>query len=345
MQRRDLTKRRAATLHDVATAAGVSLMTVSNVVNGKIAAVGENTRLRVKREIDRLNYRPHASGRRLRLAHQWSLGMIIIHESAAFLADPFITQVVAGLNKEMSENGYGLYLQGIRKDELEKSVLIRNAGTDGLCAFFYGTPRERRKIADTLTSLGQPLILIQEPLRFPGKDVCCIREDDFEGGRMLARHLVEKGARRFVVLEPSYQWPALSERRRGIMNVLDDIEGTSITRVACGNGEFVSTQAALDAHLHSEGMPDAIMGNDHIAIAAMKLLAAHRVTVPRDVLVTGFNGFEFWQYTDPVLTTIHSPAYEMGRLAGREMLHRLEKGSFCASKHVLPVSLQQGGST
>lgn len=337
--------RRSTTLQDVAIAAGVSLMTVSNVVNGKSNAVGENTRLRVEREIKRLNYRPHASGRSLRLAHQWSVGMIIIHESDSFLADPFVTQVVAGLNKEMSSNGYGLYLQGIRKDDLESSVLIKNAGTDGLCAFYYGSPRERRAIADTLAALGQPLILIQESLGFPGKDICCIREDDYEGGRMLAQHLVAKGARRFVVLEPSLAWPALSERRRGILSVLKDLSGASVTTVTCDNGEFASTQAALAAHLNAHELPHAIMANDHIAIAAMKLLAKRGISVPKDVLVTGFNGFEFWQYTDPMLTTIRSPAFEMGRRAGREMVHRLEHGKFSAAKIVLPVALQEGGST
>jgi DNA-binding LacI/PurR family transcriptional regulator len=337
--------RRATTLQDVATAAGVSLMTVSNVVNRKSNAVGENTRARVEREIKRLNYRPHASGRSLRLAHQWSVGMIIIHESDSFLADPFVTQVVAGLNKEMSLNGYGLFLQGIRKDELKSSVLIKNAGTDGLCAFYYGTPRERRDIAETLAALGQPLILIQEPLAFPGKDVCCIREDDYQGGRMLAEHLVSRSARRFVVLEPSFAWPALSERRRGVQSVLKDLSGASMTTVTCGNGEFASTQAALAAHLDSSDLPHAIMANDHIAIAAMKLLAKRGISVPQDVLVTGFNGFEFWQYTDPMLTTIRSPAFDMGRRAGREMLHRLEHGTFSAAKFVLPVVLQEGGST
>jgi DNA-binding LacI/PurR family transcriptional regulator len=338
-------KRRGVTLHDVAEAAGVSLMTVSNVVNGKLASVSESTRLRVKREIARLNYRPHASGRSLRMAQQWSVGMIIIHTSDSFLADPFITQVVAGLNRKMSENGYGLFLQGIRKEELERSVLVKSAGTDGLCAFYYGTPRERRKIADMLSSLGQPLVLIQEPLRFNSKDICCILEDDFGGGRMLAEHLVEKNARRFVILEPNLEWPALKERRRGILSVLNGVEGASVDRVVCGNGEFTRAQQALASYLDREGLSDAIMSNDHIAIAAMKLLTQRGVSVPTDVLVTGFNGFEFWQYTDPVLTTVQSAAYDIGRLAGEEMLRRLETGSFSAPSHVLPVTLQKGGST
>ena len=81
---------RRVTLSDVAEASGVSLMTVSNVVNGRTSAVGEETRQRVEKEIRRLNYRPHASARSLRLARRWSVGMIIVHESPSFLADPFL---------------------------------------------------------------------------------------------------------------------------------------------------------------------------------------------------------------------------------------------------------------
>ena len=77
----------------------------------------------------------------------------------------------------------------------------------------------------------------------------------------------------------------------------------------------------------------------------MKLMAAHGRRVPNDVVITGFNAFEFWQFTDPVLTTIHSPAYEMGARGGEEILARLDSGSFDRREIVFPVELQRGGST
>ena len=82
-----------------------------------------------------------------------------------------------------------------------------------------------------------------------------------------------------------------------------------------------------------------------MGIAAMKLMAAEGLAVPRDVAITGFNAFEFWQYTTPVLTTVRSPAYEMGARGGGEILARLNEGRFAAREIVYPVALQPGAST
>jgi LacI family transcriptional regulator len=82
-----------------------------------------------------------------------------------------------------------------------------------------------------------------------------------------------------------------------------------------------------------------------MGIAAMKLMTAHGCRVPDNVVITGFNAFEFWEFTDPVLTTIRSPAYEMGARGGEEILARLEHGEFSEREIIYPVELQRGGST
>jgi LacI family transcriptional regulator len=105
-------------------------------------------------------------------------------------------------------------------------------------------------------------------------------------------------------------------------------------------------EVALDGHAQRNEIPDAVMGaNDQIGIAAMKWLRRKDLRVPDDVLVTGYNAFEFWNYSDPVLTTVHSPAYEMGARGGEAILERLKSGKFDRRDEVLPVSLQVGGST
>ena len=75
----------------------------------------------------------------------------------------------------------------------------------------------------------------------------------------------------------------------------------------------------------------------------MKLMAARGRRVPGDVAITGFNAFEFWKFTDPVLTTIRSPAYEMGARGGEEILARLASGAFGRREIVYPVEFQRGG--
>jgi LacI family transcriptional regulator len=67
--------------------------------------------------------------------------------------------------------------------------------------------------------------------------------------------------------------------------------------------------------------------------------------VPKDLMIAGFNGFDVWRYTTPTLTTVLSPAYELGRYAGELLIHRLRSGDFPKRSIVLPVSLQIGEST
>jgi LacI family transcriptional regulator len=143
------------------------------------------------------------------------------------------------------------------------------------------------------------------------------------------------------------QWKAVDERERGIRSVAArqgmDLE---VETVGCGTGSFSEVQEAVGAALERRGLPDAIMAlNDQIGIATLKLLKARGVKVPEEVRVTGFNAFDFWQYSDPVLTTVRSPGYELGRIAGRELIARLETGRFAHKAIKVPVELVLGETT
>ena len=191
-----------ATIKDVARAAGVSAMTVSNVLNGRTQFVSAATRKRVEREIARLNYRRQANARNLRVAEQRSVGMVIVDESPFFLADYFTCQVVAGLANVLNRADYTLTLQGMRIDQLASSMIMRSFEVGGLCAMISGPRAERLRIVETLTRLQQPLVLFQEALEKPFADVCVIRQDDHAGGRLLADHLLARRVRTFLAIVP-----------------------------------------------------------------------------------------------------------------------------------------------
>lgn len=105
-------QRRPVRLVDVARAVGVSVMTVSNVINGRLNSVSADTTLRVRAELKRLNYRPNAAARSLRHARTHSVGMLIVNDDPAFLAAPFTTHLVAGLSNFLTESSYSLTIQG-----------------------------------------------------------------------------------------------------------------------------------------------------------------------------------------------------------------------------------------
>jgi LacI family transcriptional regulator len=335
-----------ATLRDVADAAGVSPMTVSNLINGRLGSMRAETRQRIEAQIEKLGYRPHTMARSLRLAKRLSIGMVIVDDVPNYLSDPFITHVVSGLSNHLNANGYGLLLQGHSAMGFKSSPMVRDIRTDAICVMLSGSDAIRREVVETLLGLGQPIVLFQETLKFPDVDLCSIRQDDRAGGRMLGQVVLEAGARRLAMLAPELFWPAIGERILGIREAIRQQGDAELRIVTCGDGEFRATQAALSQDLERHGLPDAILaGNDQMGIGAMKLLAARSIRVPDQVLITGFNAFQFWQYTDPVLTTVHSPAYEIGARGGAEILARLARGSFAQDDIVYSVALQRGGST
>lgn len=335
------------TLRDVANAAGVSPMTVSNFIHSRHGAVSADTGARIQAEIERLGYRPHTVARNLRLSRRLAIDMVILDSAPLYLADPFTTQVVAGLSNCLNRNGYGLQIQGISPEAFLQSPLVMNIRSDGICVLLSGSDTARRDIVKTLLRLGQPLIVFQETFRFPGADICVIRQADRVGGGLVAGEVLKRGAKRVVILVPETEWPAIGERVEGARAaIISAAPGARLDILVCGNADFQDTQAALERHVGANGFPDAILaGNDQMGIAAMKLMVAHGRQVPRDVAVTGFNAFEFWQFTDPILTTVRSRAYEMGARGGEELLARLTHGQFERHEIVFPVELQRGGST
>ncbi len=336
-----------ATVRDVAAAAGVSPMTVSNLINERSGTMRAETRQRIETEIKRLGYRPHATARSLRLAKQLSIGMIIIDEEPHYLADPFTTHIVAGLSNQLNSRGYGLLLQGLAPNAFRSSSLVRGIRSDALCIMMSGPDPVRRGIVEAMLALGQPLVVFQDVLAFRDADLCLIRQADDEGGRMVGEEVLRLGARKLVMLVPSVHWPAIAERVRGVRQAVRRQGAAAELRIVqCGDAELGDTQAALNREIAAHGVPDAIIaGNDQMGIAAMKLMAVRQLKVPDDIVITGFNAFEFAQYTSPVLTTVRSPAYELGARGGVEILRRLEEGRFSQAEIVYPVELQKGGST
>jgi DNA-binding LacI/PurR family transcriptional regulator len=237
-------------------------------------------------------------------------------------------------------------LQGIRSDRLCRSTLIQNVQTDGLCVLLSGSREQRARALDVLRGLHQPMVLFQETGRAHEGDVCTVRQNDRGGGRMLARLLIEDGDRNLVMVVPEMEWPAIAERVRGVREAIRDVgDGARLAVVPTGD-DFDDMQAVIGDHLDRAGIPDAVLaGNDQIGFAVAKCLGARGLSVPADVRVTGFNAFEFWHYSDLVLTTVRSPAYVMGERGGAEILARLERGQFPDRDVVLPVELCPGNST
>src|SRR5690606_38179282 len=107
-----------------------------------------------------------------------------------------------------------------------------------------------------------------------------------------------------------------------------------------------ATEGALAGYISLGERFDAVIaGNDQMAIAVRRMLIRREICVPADVMVTGFNGFGFLDYYETRLTTVRSPAYELGSLGAQHMIRRIETGKFDASTVILPVRFLPGETT
>jgi LacI family transcriptional regulator len=338
---------RRTTLKDVAALSGVSPMTVSNVINGRMKGYNAETRDRVLTAAKRMNYRPDIAARSLRTDKRNAVGMLVLHDTGAFLTDPYIHTLLDGLCAGLNQQGYSMVLHGLTANEVGSAPLVRQRHGDGLCILMAGAFSAESRLAETLLSLGQPVVLFQQSVAEVPDDVCVLRQDDFEGGFKLCSHLIERGARRIAVVMPRAEWAAMNARLEGVRAAVG-ASGTSawIDLVTAIDESVVATQGALSGYLAEGHRFDAVIaGNDQMAIAVYRMLKARGFRVPTDVRLTGFNGFALLDHFEAKLTTIRSPAFELGMLGALYLVRRIESGSFDARSVLLPVEFVPGETT
>lgn len=339
-----MAKKARATLMEIAKAARVSATTVSNVVNGRLHLMSDETRRRIEKLIQQENYRPNEEARNLRLSQRRTIGLIVVGDSPTFLADPMITNIVAGMSNYLGVNGYSLLITGITHAAVESAQMLRRDQTDAICLFPSGPPSERRRLFNLLRPLDQPIAVFQDRVPDDMPDAVSIRQDDHKAGRMIVERLFERGARRLAFVSPAQNWSAMAEREAGAREVAQ-ARGIGFDTVTSGSEGVADTQMAIGRYAERSGLPDAVIGgNDQMAIAAMNWALDRNLRIPQDLRITGFNGFDFAGLARPEVTTVISPAYEIGRRGAELVVRRLKEGRFADKDVVFDVTLRPGQS-
>ncbi|WEK50086.1 MAG: LacI family DNA-binding transcriptional regulator [Candidatus Kaistia colombiensis] len=331
-------------LHTVAAHAGVSIATVSKIVNGVRYGISEATLEKVLASVQELGYRPNRAGRGLRTLRRSIIGMAIVDPSPTFLADPFTTNLVAGLSNYLSEQGFGLLLHGIKPKHVDASFLVKENVVDGLCLMLSGSAQLRLQNTRLFSTLSHPMVVFQDHAAEGIPDACFVNQDDAGAARELARQVLARKPRTALIVIPDIFWPAIELRLEAFWQTLKPA-GVATKIIRCDESNPMAIARAIEDAIERTGLPDVIIGaNDKIAIVALHLLEERGARVPEDVAVTGFNAFASNDYAGLDLTTARSPAYEMGELGGKLLLERLEAGRFEKQEYTLPVRIVPGAT-
>ena len=338
--------KRHATMRDVAERAGVSVQTVSNLINGRSHQMSPETRERVSQAMVVLEYRPNVSARGLRSARTRELGILLLDDDAKFLADPMTDMVMAGAGDLTREQGYGLLIQSARLGEMDDGLLrpLLERRVDGAILFLSGEPNSRGAYVKRVAELGNPAILFGEQR---DGTVPSVTAANFDGAFALATHLLEKGHERIAFVAARTSWPMIEERHSGYRAALQaaSIEPPRELQLFRGRWDATSGAEMATTLLELREPPTAIMAaNDLLALGVMCTVRSRSLRIPDDIAVSGFNDFDFSAFVEPALTTVSLPVYEMGRAAAEAVIAQLD-GEEVAATRSFPVEVLLRDST
>ncbi|WP_087717281.1 ribose utilization transcriptional repressor RbsR [Levilactobacillus brevis] len=329
---------RKVTIRDLAEAAGVSVTTVSQILNGKGERFSIETRQRVHQLQEDLGYVPDFNARNLIMKSAQTIGVLVPN-----LGNPFFSMFIRGVQQTSRERHFIPLIFGANHDEQLESYylqeLIKRA-VDGLIIASASITGEA--IDNILKKNGIPYLLIDQN---GGPSVDRIRVDDEQGGQLAARHLLALGHQRIVVVMPKHPTQNLRIRLAGFKAQLVDqqiplADSAVITSPMTKLGGYQATAAVLAQH------PTAVFAiNDETALGLMRGLHEQGVRVPDDISVLGYDDIDLDEYVVPKLTTIHQPVVTMGQQATELLINRVQNQRQPAQMVDLPVALKQREST
>lgn len=294
------------TMRDVAKMAGVSIQTVSAIINGKPGITNE-TKERVLSAIQTLGYRPFTVARSLRTRQTNTIGLVV-----SDIANPVFSSLAGTVEDIVHLQGYSLIVYNTHNDpDREKSVIqaITERWVDGV--LFVSTGDELTGL-DSLKNSGIPVVAIDRiPRNYDGPAVVL---DNDRAGALAAQHLIDLGHRKIAHIRGPQRLRLAREREVGFHRVLSqhglgtvcpDSEATSW---GCESG-YASMNEIL---MCAPDVTGVFAANDRLAIGAIRAISEHGLGVPGDVSVIGVDDIEVSAYQNPPLTTIRQSTTELG---------------------------------
>ena len=311
-----MTTNRLPTISDVAQLAGVSIATVSRVLNGSTPVV-EETAQRVRAAVDELRFVPRTAARVLASRRTNTIGLIFSEIGGAFFA-----HLLKGVEAQLRSAGYELLIYSTQSEHPAKRKPLGEHNTDGLLVFTASLEAEELR---RLNNINFPLVLMHQTPP-DGTNIPVITIENKDGAEMLVSHLIEKhGRRRIVFLQGPNGHEDSQWRERGYREALES-HGISFDPTLVVTGEFDEEQAFVAMQqLLMDGIEfDAVFsGDDDSAIGVYRALKMANRIIPDDVAVVGFDDVQFSRYISPALTTIRAPIEEVGREAVRQLMRLL----------------------
>jgi DNA-binding LacI/PurR family transcriptional regulator len=328
------------TMKDVAKLAGVSLSTVSRVLNDS-SLVREETAKKVEKAVEKLDYQINDSARILRTNTSNLIGVI-----GAGMERPFLANLLKGIEAEARERGFAL-IYGDSDGEFEKEQnylnIMKQKKIDGIILI---TTNYYNDLLSIVKNYNIPVVFASGYISDP--EISCVTVDNVAAAYDMVEFLCQAGHRDIAFIKgPDLDMLASQERLRGVKLALrlSNIKYDP-ARIIEGDFTYESGYSAAQKILNKfPGVTAIFAFNDEMAVGAIRYLKEQGINVPEDISVVGFDGIELGKYTSPALTTIKQSGYHLGLKSIEILTKIIKKGKIEDNKVFIPHKLVVREST
>lgn len=322
-----------ATIYEVSELAGVSLATVSRVIN-KNTRVSEKTTAKVEAAMAQLGYRPNAVAQSLASNCSNSVGILVSE-----LHGPFYGAMMSGIEIELRGHSKHAIITAGHSNEADEKEGIEFLISRNCDALILHVEAVSDAFLVKLAKGNTPVVLINRYI--DAIKECCISLDNALGGYLATRHLLQQGHRNIGYISGPLWKTDADARLSGHKKALSEF-GVDYNNDWTFEGDFQETGGSDGMkHLLAQNAPISAVAcaNDEMASGAMGIIREHGLSIPDDISVVGFDNVTFSRYLYPRLSTIDYPIYDMGQMAAKWVLNKIYQQDKGEIKHLFEPEL------
>ena len=332
------------TIRDIANASGVSVATVSYVLNNGPRPVHPETRERVREQMDLLGYHPNAIARSLFTGRTNTVGVVLYTYGVSNpVASPYFTLILGGILESASllRKSTMLMLEPITEESTQHMNMYCDGRSDGL---LFIAPPETSKIVKAMSTRKLPYILVSDS--YADSNVATIDINNADAAKKMVQHIIGRGHKRVAIFNGDHRLDSAASRNTGYKEALHDagLEYDPSLDIKGYYTEISGHESGLTLlKLPQSERPTAIFCcNDQIALGALRAARELNLRVPQDISIAGFDDIPNAAESNPPLTTVRQPLYRMGQEAVKMLFKRVDGADL--EKCELEIEIIERGS-